>query len=242
MTIRIGTSGWSYDHWEGVLYPPGMRPRDRLAHYTKSFDTVELNASYYRWPSGDAFTSWNERLPDGFELTVKAPRGLTHARKLREPERWIERISDSWHRLRDRRGVLLVQLPPTLARDDARLDYFLSCVPAWMRTAIEFRHPTWHTEPIFQLLAHHGAAYVVTSGAGLPCILRATAGFVYVRLHGPSHDQLYAGSYADDDMRWWAERVREWSALDLDVYAYFNNDGEGNAVRNAWALRAALDA
>jgi uncharacterized protein YecE (DUF72 family) len=112
VTIRIGTSGWNYDHWDGVLYPPGMAARDRLGVYTQLFTTVELNASFYRWPCDATFASWNRRLPAGFHMTVKAPRGLTHAKRLYAPELWVERICRSWHALRDRRGMLLVQLHP----------------------------------------------------------------------------------------------------------------------------------
>jgi uncharacterized protein YecE (DUF72 family) len=240
MTIRIGTSGWSYAHWDGVLYPPGTPPARRLAHYVAEFHTVELNASFYRWPRTTSFTSWRQRLPAGFVMSVKAPRGLTHARRLYGPETWIERVSAGWHELGDKRGVLLVQLAPQQARDDARLDYFLAQLPGWMPVAVEFRHPSWHDEEVFRLLERHRAAYVVMSGARLPCILRATAPFVYVRLHGPSDEHLYGGSYSDEDLGWWAERIREWTRHGRDVLAYFNNDGEGNAVRNARTLRGML--
>ena len=170
-------------------------------------------------------------------MSVKAPRGLTHAKRLYAPEAWIRRVAASWHELGERRAVLLVQLPPSLARDDARLDYFLAGIPAWMRVAVEFRHESWHVEPVFELLARHGAAYCVMSGANLPCVLRATASLVYVRMHGPDTGHLYAGSYSDDDLRWWADRVGEWGASGRDVFVYFNNDGHGHAVRNAERLR-----
>jgi uncharacterized protein YecE (DUF72 family) len=234
----VGTSGWSYDHWDGVLYPPGTPPRDRLAHYVRRFGTVELNASFYRWPRTATFASWRRRLPPGFQLSVKAPRGLTHAKRLYAPETWVGRLTECWHELGDRRAVLLVQLPPTQARDDARLDFFLGLLPDWMRVAVEFRHPSWDDEAVYALLERHGAAYCVMSGAGLPCVLRATAPFVYVRLHGPDDASLYAGSYPDADLRWWADRIGEWARDGRDVYAYFNNDGHGHAVRNAETLRA----
>jgi uncharacterized protein YecE (DUF72 family) len=242
VTIRIGTSGWSYDHWDGVLYPPGMAARDRLGVYTQQFATVELNASFYRWPREATFASWNRRLPPYFHMTVKAPRGLTHAKRLYAPEVWVERICRSWHALRDHRGMLLVQLHPAHQRDDARLEYFLGLFPAWVRIAVEFRHTSWVHDEVFRLLEHRHAAYVVMSGARLPCVLRATSDTVYVRLHGPDPAHLYGGSYSDDDLRWWAERIREWDAQGRDVYAYFNNDGGGNAVRNAWTLRHATGA
>ncbi len=235
--MHVGTSGWSYDHWDGVLYPPGTPPRDRLAHYVQRFDTVELNASFYRWPRTATFASWRRRLPPGFGLSVKAPRGLTHARRLYAPETWVGRLTECWHELGDKRAVLLVQLPPTQARDDARLDFFLGLLPGWMRVAVEFRHPSWDDEAVYALLEGHGAAYCVMSGAGLPCVLRATAPFVYVRLHGPDDAHLYAGSYPDADLRWWADRIGEWARDGRDVLVYFNNDGHGHAVRNAETLR-----
>ena len=237
---RVGTSGWSYDHWDGVLYRPGLPARDRLGRYVEVFDTVELNASFYRWPPPASFASWRRRLPDGFELTVKAPRGLTHARRLYGPEQWIERMTAGLHELAGRRGPLLVQLPPSMQRDDERLDYFLRRVPSWMRPVLEFRHPSWSDDSVFALLERHGAAYCVMSGAALPCILRATSDVVYIRLHGPDPGSLYAGSYSSEDLGWWAERIREWERAGHQVYAYFNNDGGGNAVRDAVALRAAL--
>ena len=240
MTFWVGTSGWSYDHWDDVLYPPGLPAARRLQHYTAEFRTVELNASFYRWPRTAAFAGWRRRLPEGFRMTVKAPRGLTHGRRLYSPEQWVERITAGLHELGDRRGPLLVQLPPAMPRDDARLDYFLGRLPDWIPVAVELRHPTWQADEVFGLLAHHGAAYVVMSGAGLPCVLRATAPFVYVRLHGPDHDHLYAGSYSGTDLGWWADRFREWGGQGRDVYAYFNNDGGGNAVRDARELRRQL--
>jgi uncharacterized protein YecE (DUF72 family) len=240
MAIHIGTSGWSYDHWDGVLYPPGTPPRDRLAHYVRRFGTVELNASFYRWPREASFASWRRRLPEGFQLSVKAPRGLTHAKRLHAPEPWLPRLTSAWHELSDRRGVLLFQLHPRQERDDARLDYVLERLPSWMRVAVEFRHPSWDSPEVFALLERRKAAYCIMSGANLPCILRTTAPFAYVRLHGPDHEHLYGGSYSDADMHWWADRIREWSGNGLDVYVYFNNDGGGNAVRNAQTLRGIL--
>jgi len=232
---HIGTSGWSYDHWEPELYPAGLRPGQRLDRYTREFGTVELNSSFYRWPRPAAFASWRQRLPDGFVMSVKAPRGLTHARKLLEPETWIERIAAGWQELDGRRGVLLGQ-----PRDDARLGWFLRGMPGWIRVAVEFRHPSWHHEEVFALLEAHGAAYCVMSGAQLPCILRVTAPFTYLRLHGPDGNRLYAGSYPDDSLAWWADRIRDWERQGTEVFAYFNNDGEAHAVRNARTLAAML--
>ncbi|HEV7215874.1 MAG TPA: DUF72 domain-containing protein [Chloroflexota bacterium] len=237
MTVYIGTSGWSYDHWQGVLYPPGAPARDRLLWYVRRFVTVEVNSTFYHWPREATFTNWYQRLPEGFQLTVKAPRGLTHAARLLAPEVWLERMLPRLHLLQEKRGVLLVQLPPAMPCDLARLQYFLQRLPPWLRVALEFRHASWQQEEVFALLERQQVAYCIMSGADLPCILRATAPFVYVRLHGPDAHHLYAGSYSDDDLRWWASRLAEWTAQGRDVFVYFNNDGDGNAVRNAEALQ-----
>jgi uncharacterized protein YecE (DUF72 family) len=236
VTVHVGTSGWSYDHWDDVLYPRGLPARDRLAAYMAQFRSVELNASFYRWPRYDTFATWRRRLPDGFAMSVKASRGLTHAKRRYAPEMWLARTAAAWHQLGARRDVVLVQLAADQVRDDRRLDHFLGLIPAWMRIAIEFRHDSWLDDTIFALLERHGAAYCVLSGAGLPCELRATAPFVYVRLYGPDHRHLYAGSYSDADLHWWADRIDEWHRSGRDVFAYFNNDGDGNAVRNATTL------
>ena len=239
MSIHVGTSGWSYDHWQGVLYPHGTPLPHRLAHYVQRFHTVEVNSTFYRWPPDATFANWRQRVPADFLLTVKAARGLTHGARLYAPERWIARMSGSLRLLGTKGGVLLVQLPPTLAYDHARLAYFLAQCPSGLRVAVEFRHPSWHREAVFALLEQHGAAYCVMSGAQLPCILRATAPFVYVRLHGPG-DQLYSGAYSDADLWWWAARIQEWAEAGQDVFAYFNNDHDGHAVRNAATLRHLL--
>jgi len=238
--IQVGTSGWSYRHWDGVLYPHGLPPRQRLDRYLERYRTVELNASYYRWPADAAFTYWRQRLPPDFVLAVKAPRGLTHQRRLYAPERWIERIRKGLARMAPRRVILLVQLSPRFEVDLPRLEYFLAHVPSELQVAVEMRHASWHGDETFRVLERYRAAYCVMSGANLPCVLRATSSLVYARLHGPDSGSLYGGSYSDDDLRWWSDRAREWEAQDRQVFVYFNNDGGGNAVRNADRLRELL--
>jgi uncharacterized protein YecE (DUF72 family) len=241
-SYNIGTSGWSYQHWRGVFYPSDLPANKWLAYYVQHFQTVELNGSYYHWPSDDRFGSWEQRLPHGFLFTVKAPRGLTHGKQLYAPEQWLARIERGLAHLGGKRGVLLIQLAPQFAYDHPRLAYFLDRLPGELRTAIEFRHPSWHNEAVFELLQHHNVAYCVMSGANLPCILRTTASFVYVRFHGPDPHHLYGGFYSDDDLRWWTDRIREWTGQGKAVFAYFNNDGGGNAVRNAMTLKHFLSA
>jgi uncharacterized protein YecE (DUF72 family) len=239
MALHIGTCGWSYGHWTDVLYPYGLPPHQRLRHYVRRFATVELNRSFYGWPGPRSFRFWGLHLPQGFVMAVKAPRELTHGKRLFAPEPWVERIDADLRLLGERCGPLLVQLSPGFACDLPRLDYFLQCLPRDRPAAMEFRHPSWHTDAVLHRLEEKGVAYCVMSGPHLPCVLRATAPFVYVRLHGPDDPGL-GGSYSDDNLRWWADRIREWQAQGRDVFAYFNNDGHGHAVRNAERIRQML--
>jgi uncharacterized protein YecE (DUF72 family) len=243
--IRLGTSGWSYDHWEGVLYPPGLGTARRRDVYTAHFDTVELNASFYHWPGERPFHHWGEVLPDGFTMSVKASRWITHGHELRDPEgAWARRLNTAMSALGRHAGVVLLQMPGDFTRDEetcGRLRTFLGALSDDLRVAVELRHPSWDVEETYRLLEEQRAAYVVMSGAKLPCVLRATGGFVYVRWHGRSADHLYAGSYSEDDLRWWADRIREWRAQDRDVWGYFNNDVAGQAVRNCDRLRELLE-
>lgn len=238
--IRIGTSGWSYDHWTGVLYPRGTPAKSRLARYVDEFDTVELNGSFYRWPADTTFTGWRDQMPDGFTMSVKAHRGLTHYRRLRSPESWTPRFEEYWKLLEPHNEALLVQLHPALERNDELLAGFLSQLPGQVRVAMELRHRSWHEEAVYEVLRRYGAAYVVMSGPGLTCRPVATSDLVYLRMHGPGDDGMYAGSYTDDALEEWAQQIRQWDGDGHRVVVYFNNDLGGHAVRNARKLKQLL--
>src|SRR5436190_10249992 len=165
MAVHIGTSGWSYDHWVDILYSRNASSLRRLDAYARKFRTVEVNNTFYRWPKDEVFTTWHDRLPKGFLASAKASRGLTQFRKLNDPQPWLDRMESGMSRLREKRGVLLFQLPPHFPCDLDRLDRFLGVMPQGQRAAVEFRHPTWAVEETFEVLARHGAAYCVMSGA-----------------------------------------------------------------------------
>jgi uncharacterized protein YecE (DUF72 family) len=173
-------------------------------------------------------------------MSVKSHRGLTHYRRLKSPEPWVERFERCWTALGERREALLVQLHPELQRDDARLEHFLTCMPDWIPVAMELRHPSWDDPSVYSMLERHRAAYVVMSGAGLKCLPLATSVLVYIRMHGPPQDSIYAGSYTDDELRLWADRLAEWSDEGRRVLVYFNNDLGGHAIRNARTLKDLL--
>src|SRR5262249_41333955 len=149
MAVLIGTSGWSYDHWVGILYPKSAKSPERLETYARQFRTVEVNNTFYRWPKEDVFSAWRERSPEGVVFSAKASRGLTQFLGLNEREPWLERMEAGLSRLGEKRGVTLYQLPPHFPINLDRLDGFLSVVPSGHRLAVECRHPSWGVEETF---------------------------------------------------------------------------------------------
>lgn len=239
--LLVGTSGWSYAHWTGVVYPPGLPAGQRLAHYAQAFGTVEVNATFYRTPSDKTVDAWREATPADFVFAVKGTRLVTHIRRLRDVSDSVAAFLDRVSRLGGKLEVVLWQLPPSLRRDDALLAEFLhalkeSSTPGRaVRHAIEFRHESWLDDGVFSALAERDVAMVNVSGETLRTVLVPTAPFVYARFHGLP---LYRGAYDERALEPWARYFREQLAEGRDCYAYFNNDAEGHAPRDARRLLA----
>jgi uncharacterized protein YecE (DUF72 family) len=232
--IYIGTCGWSYAHWTGVLYPPGTSARDRLGLYARTFPTVEVDASFYRMPSEDALRAWRLAVPTGFRFAVKGNRLVTHYKRLADAGAEVRRFMERIGALGPAATVVLWQLPPSLARDDARLEGFLRELPRHgPLRAVEFRHASWLDDAVFDLLRRHGVASVHVSSARMPRDFTVTAGFVYARLHGLPESGF---DYTPSELAPWAEFLREQAAEGLDGFVYFNNDAGGCAPRNALTL------
>jgi uncharacterized protein YecE (DUF72 family) len=237
--LRVGCSGWNYDHWrDGVFYPARCPASRWLAFYADRFDTVEVNSTFYRLPRRDAVARWVEQTPRGFLFAVKVSRYLTHVKRLREIDVHLPLLLERIAPLADggKLGPLLWQLPPTFVRDDDRLAEALAAFPSDLRHAVEFRHQSWFAPQPLELLADRGVALVVADRPGAPGLERPepSAGFSFVRFHHGSRGRR--GNYSDSELADWAETLRGW-ALRGDVYAYFNNDWEGFAPRNAVQLR-----
>lgn len=235
--VHTGTSGWAYGDWDGVFYPPGVTGAERLAYYARHFDAVEVNATFYRFPSAAMIAAWNRHLPRGFHLAVKAHRSITHYNRLSNVEELLARFLDAVAPLYCLR-VLLWQLPPQMERDDGRLASFLALLPRDWRHAFEFRHASWWHPDVAALLARHGAAFVALSHPRLPGTLYPGPGFTYVRFHGLG-PTLYLYDYSTRELRAWARRLRTQCA-GKPLYAFFNNDYRAYAVGNALTLRRML--
>jgi uncharacterized protein YecE (DUF72 family) len=231
----IGTSGWHYDHWRYLFYPDKLPKAKWLEFYSRHFTTVELNNSFYRLPSEEAFANWRDSSPDNFTFAVKVSRFITHIKRLKNIEQPLDTFLGRAKILKDKLGPLLYQLPPNMHRNDARLESFLSLLPQELKHVLEFRHESWLGEGVFEILRRYNAGLCVFDMPGLSCPLVATANFAYVRFHGST--ELYSSCYSDDELADWARRLAGLAPEVREVYIYFNNDAEAFAVKNAMTFR-----
>ena len=239
LPVRIGCSGWNYKDWRGREYPPGVPPRRWLAHYARGFDTVEVNSTFYRLPRPGAVATWVADTPPGFVFAVKASRYLTHVKRLADMGRGVERLYEGIAPLvaSGKLGPVLWQLPENFHRDDDRLGAALERLPPG-RHCFEFRHAGWFAEPVYDLLRRHGVALVYGDDPRRPFqALELTADWTFIRFHRGRRGRR--GNYSETELREWAARIRDLRDT-VEVSAYFNNDWEGFAPRNARRLRSLL--
>jgi uncharacterized protein YecE (DUF72 family) len=229
--LRIGTSGWSYQHWIGRFYPKGIS----LEAYARQFDTVEINNTFYNLPLESTFRTWRETVGSSFLFAVKASRYITHRRKLRDPETVSRLFFERVIFLGDTLGPILFQLPPRWHVNVERLAEFLAHLPTDFRYTFEFRDKTWFNEEVDALLRQHGVAFCIYDLAGETSPLKVTTDFVYIRLHGP--EKAYQGKYQDPVLDRWAEAITAWSREGRNVYVYFDNDEKAYAAADALRLR-----
>ncbi|WP_061298917.1 DUF72 domain-containing protein [Herbidospora cretacea] len=225
--MLVGTSGWQYADWRGVLYPPGVPQKRWLEHYGEEFRTVENNGSFYRLPKHETFRQWHDRTPADFVMAVKASRYLTHVRRLRDPREPVDRLMRMAEGLGDKLGPILIQLPPNLPYEEDALGDCLKCFPESVALAVEPRHESWWNDDTRRTLETHEAALVWADRRGRrQGPLWQTTTWAYLRFHeGTSRKN--PPEYGDQAMRTWLDRLPD------EGYVYFNNDPTGAAVRNA---------
>jgi len=252
-TIRIGTSGWHYDHWAGPFYPADL-PKDKwLEYYTQSFDTVELNNTFYHLPKEKSLKRWQKLAPKNFLYAVKASRYITHIKKLKDVSEELSRFLNLAALLGRKLGPILYQLPPSLHKDLARLESFLQVLCSVilngaqrseeslsrrLDAVFEFRHESWYCEDTYKLMREFNVGLCIHDMPGLESPRIITGDIIYIRFHGPT--DRYAGCYSKSTLRNWAKWLKDQAKNVRGIYVYFNNDEAAYAVRNAKGLKKLL--
>jgi uncharacterized protein YecE (DUF72 family) len=238
----IGTSGYSYQHWKnGVFYPRGLKDRQWLEYYASRFNTVELNVTFYRIPNSRVFQTWYERTPDDFKFVVKGTRIITHLKKLTNYENTLKNFLDVCSRLKKKLILILWQFPPGFKYQDEKFNNFLNLLSRTKYLyAFEFRHETWFNSQVYTLLKKFNYSLCIADSPHWPCVEEITSDYLYLRFHGGRI--LYGSEYSLQELKSWAGKVKNWiSKYKIKtVFAYFNNDAYGFAVKNALTFRELL--
>ena len=234
--IHVGCSGWVYKHWRGILYPEGLPQKRWFQRYAEEFDTVEINASFYRLPLASTFEGWRVKAPLGFRYAVKVNRFITHMKKLLDCDEAVEQFIELARPLGATLGPLLYQLPPSLHLNLERLEAFLKRLPPDLEHVVEFRHKSWYELEVLALLDGYGAGFVAHDLKGLESPVWASGRTAYVRLHGSAGK--YWGRYTDETLRRWTDWILEQSRLGRSAWCYFNNDIHGHSLEDARTLKS----
>ncbi|MFL6763681.1 MAG: DUF72 domain-containing protein [Sphingomicrobium sp.] len=235
-SVRVGCSGWVYKHWRGIFYPEGLPQKRWFEFYSSEFDTVEINNSFYRLPSGDTFEKWRKQAPAGFCYAVKANRFLTQAKKLKECEEPLKRMMTAVRHLGDRLGPMLYQLPPSMKRNLERLESFLKVLPKGVTSVFEFRNNDWYVPETYALLDRYGASFCVHDMPESKTARIAVGPIAYVRFHGGQGK--YWGRYSDEGLLSWADWIVNEARGGRPAWCYFNNDIHGHAIDDARTLKS----
>lgn len=236
--VHIGTSGWSYKHWKGLYYPQKLATTKWLSFYAEDFETTEINSSFYRLPSEETVLNWIRQVPDEFLFCPKMSRFITHMKKLNDPEEAMERYFEVFHHMKKRMGPVLVQLPPMLAFNFDKAEFFYSLLRKKYKSysfVMEVRHDTWLKEESLTLMTKFDIGLVISqSGTKFPYSELVTAKNIYVRFHGPK--ELYASRYSDKMLESFADKFYRWLKEGHEIWAFFNNDIHGYAPEDAKRL------
>jgi len=236
--IRIGTSGWHYDHWVERFYPQNLPKSRWLGHYCSQFNTVEINNTFYQLPKEKTFLRWKDEVPKNFLFTVKANRYITHIKKLKDPGNELDRFMRAVNILGKRLGPILYQLPPQLHLNLEKLEDFLRLLPKSKIAVFEFRHKSWYCDEAFELLRKYKATFCIHDMPDIQTPRVVTADSIYIRFHGPT--DRYTGNYTGGMLKDWADWIKGNLKGRRRLYAYFNNDIAGHAVDNARQLLSHL--
>jgi uncharacterized protein YecE (DUF72 family) len=235
MAIHIGTSGWTYPHWQKNFFPEDLPADERLTYYARHFNTVEINTTFYGTPQRATVRAWRAAVPKTFRFAIKASRFTTHNKKLLEPRKSTVKFFRAVEPIGDVTLAILFQLPPKWKFNPQRLRDFLKKMPRDYRYAFELRNPTWLCPEAYAILNEFSAALCIYDLRGFLSPKEVTSDFVYVRLHGPEA-AAYRGSYPDSTLRQWRQDILQWQRRKKSVLVYFDNDEKAYAASDAQKL------
>jgi len=235
--FHVGCSGWFYWHWRECFYPQALATKSWFDHYASQFDTVELNAPFYSWPTVGTVQTW-KRQPGRrrFIYSVKVNELITHQKRFVGTKTLVRDFAYIAHLLGPRLGCFLYQLPPSFRYSPSGLRRIVEQMPTGVRNVVEFRHRSWWNENVYDAFREKGIIFCSCSGPRLPDELVKTTEDVYIRFHGTKN--WYRHDYSAEELSTWADRIEESSAV--SVFAYFNNDRNGYAIKNARTLMRLL--
>lgn len=239
--LYIGTSGYNYNHWKGSFYPDGVAQKKWLGYYSEQFSSVEINATFYRTFAPHVYENWYNTTDTNFTFTLKGPRTITHIKRLNDVANEVHEFYSTTAQLKEKLSCVLWQFPYSFKNDEntfSLLEAFIQKIPFNIRHVFEFRHASWFTDSLYDLLHKHKAGFVINDSSRFPSKIAVTADCVYIRFHGPK--ALYASPYSDNELYEWSSQITKWMQ-NKDVYCYFNNDFGGHAFRNAQTLREMIN-
>jgi uncharacterized protein YecE (DUF72 family) len=232
----LGCSGFYYNHWKGKFYPDNLPKTKWLNYYTGFFNSLELNNTFYRFPSQKLLDGWYNKTPPDFTFAVKANRIITHLRKFNNTETYTDNFYKLAHMLREKLLCVLFQLPPQVHKNMALLETIAGQLDASVMNVLEFRHQSWWDSEVYGFLKKHRIVFCSVCASELPEDLINTGIAVYLRFHGK--DGWYKQDYPDEQLVEWANRISRQDAQ--KVLCYFNNDYNANAPKNCLTLKRIL--
>lgn len=236
--LYIGTSGWSYSDWQDTFYPQNIKTNEWLNHYSHEFSTVEINTTFYHTPRVKTLVNWYEQVPFEFTFSVKANRFITHLKRLKDCKESVDYFYDNVKHLKTKIGPILFQLPPSFKNNKDLLSEFISNLKQENKHVFEFRHISWFTKEIYDLLNQNSIGLCITDLNGVLSPEEVTTDFTYIRLHGPQ--KAYKGSYGKSKLNTWKKKIEKWISSKISVYCYFDNDEKGYAIQDAKTLKSLI--
>jgi uncharacterized protein YecE (DUF72 family) len=237
MNLYIGCSGWYYNDWIKTFYPNNLDKREWLIFYSKHFNSVEVNSTFYRFPNINMVEGWYNKTPKNFYITLKANRQITHIKKLKNVNHLLKNFYQYANFIKDKLGCILFQLHPNIKKDIKLLEEFINILDEKKKNVIEFRNISWYNKKVYNILEENNIGFCIVSAPKLPEKVIITANFGYIRFHGKKN--WYNYKYSKNELNRWVKKIKNINLNEL--FIYFNNDYNAYAVSNCKQLKYLLE-